>query len=281
MKARPRKAIAQITFEEYLESLCAAHLASYVESPFKEHGGLMIVGPPSALKSTLLDVVAKNYHDVVQVSDLNVQSLVDMRDQIASGVIKTLIMPDFAKIYERHSSTSKNLEGHIRALTGEGFQAASFEDQRQNRLVARCTVLSAMTTKTQGENFKRWEDSGFNRRFLWSLIVLKDPTVLTKAVEDWRLIDFGLKRAPPLPDSGSIPSRATRLMRQRLLQTLRHQPGGGMHATQLSLLCRMLAVLIWHYERSGYKRSAMKTVLAFANTFRPGGAVLVPRRKDR
>lgn len=280
VKRAPRP--AQVTFEEYLECLCAAHLASYVDSPFKERGGIMIVGPPSVLKSTLLDVVAVNYPEVVQVSDLNVQTLIDMRDQIASGIIKTLIMPDFAKLYERHSSTARNLEGHVRALTGEGFQGASFEDQRQNRLHARCAVLSAMTPKTQTENFKRWEDSGFSRRFLWSLVVLDDPTMLTDAVEKWRLIDFRLRRAPPLPDSGLIPSRrVTREMRHKLLDSLRKQPGGGMHATQLSLLARMLAVLVWHYGRSGDKRSPLKTILTFANTLRSGGAVLVHRRNGK
>lgn len=277
---RPRTRAHEITFEEYLECLCAVHLSSYVDSPFKERSGLFIIGPPSVFKTTFLEVAQVHYRDTVVLSDVNVQSLVDLRDQMASSVIRTLIIPDFAKLYERHPSTAKNLEGHIRALAGEGFAAASFEDSRMNRLHARATVMSAMTPKAQADNFKRWEDSGFNRRFLWSLVTLKDPGLQTDAVIKGELLDFGLKRAPTIPDSGTIPSRqVTPAMRERLLELLQKQPGGGMHATQLNLLSRMLAVLTWHYARSGSKRSALKTVLSFAASFGQTGALLVARRQ--
>lgn len=278
-KQRSQPRSKEITFEEYLECLCAAHLSSYVDSPFRERGGLFVVGPPSVFKTTFLEVAQIHYRDTVELSDVNVQSLVDLRDQMASNVIRTLVIPDFAKLYERHSSTARNLEGHIRALAGEGFSAASFEDSRMARLRARCTILSAMTPKTQAENFGRWEDSGFNRRFLWSLVTLKDPSMQTKAVEEWELIDFGLKRAPSIPDNGVIPSRqVTPAMRRRLLETLQKQPGGGSHATQLSILSRMLAVLTWHYKRIGSHRSAMRTILSFAQSLGQHGGVLVESR---
>lgn len=278
--SQPRSRVHEITFEEYLECLCAAHLSSYVDWPFKERGGLFIVGPPSVFKTTFLEVAQVHYRDAVELSDVNVQSLVDLRDQMASNVIRTLMVPDFGKLYERHPSTAKNLEGHIRALAGEGFKAASFEDSRMARLQARVAVLSAMTPKTQADNFKRWEDTGFNRRFLWSLVTLKDPTLQTDAVVQGELIDFGLRRAPTIPDNGLIPSRqVTAAMRRRLLETLQKQPGGGQHATQLSMLSRMLAVLSWHYKRIGSHRSALRTILSFAASLGPTGALLVISRK--
>lgn len=270
-----------VTFEDYLECICAVHLASYVESPFKEHGGLMIVGPPAVMKSTLLDVLDRNYPDVVQLSDVNVQTLVDLRDQIGNENIRSLVMPEYGKLYERHPATATNLEGHIRALVAEGFSAASFEDSRMNRLRARCTVLAAMTPTLQNDHFKRWENTGFSRRFLWSLIRLRDPMMLTQAVEEWRLIDFGFKRAPAIPAEGTIPNLVNSRQRKQLAHLLKRQPGGGAHATQLSLLARMLAVLVWHYKRTGTKRRAMDTVQAFASTLGDGGAALVLRNGHR
>lgn len=274
-----------ITFEDYLECLCAVHLASYVDWPFKERSGVFVVGPPSVFKTTFLEIAQEHYSDAIEVSDLNVQSLVDLRDQMASNVIRSLVIPDFGKLYERHPSTAKNLEGHVRALAGEGFAAASFEDSRQQRLHARCTIMSAMTPKVQGQNFGRWEDTGFARRFLWSLVTLEDPTLQTEAVIKGELLDFGMRRVPTRPVTGQIPMRQVTLaMRRKLLETLQHQPGGGQHATQLSLLARMLAVLSWHYRRTGQsRRSALKTVLSFARSLGSGGAVLTlqDRRNGR
>lgn len=263
-------------FGSFIEALCAAHLSSYVEGPFKERSGLMVVGPPSVLKSTLLGVVGKNYQNALELSDINVQSLVDLRDQMASGVIRTLIISELGKIYERHPSTARNLEGHLRALTAEGFSAASFQDSRMNRLVARCTLLTAMVPGLQEEHFKRWESTGFNRRFLWSLVTLADPQMLTKAVEQWTLFDFGVTAMPLIPTNGKIPNLATPAERHELNKWLKWQPGGGMHATQLTLLSRMLSVLVWHYRRTKSKRKAMDTIQEFSLTLQNGGAVLVP-----
>src|SRR6266576_2452014 len=77
-----------ITFEDYLECLCAVHLASYVDWPFKERSGVFVVGPPSVFKTTFLEIAQEHYADAVEVSDLNVQSLIDLRDQMASNVIR-------------------------------------------------------------------------------------------------------------------------------------------------------------------------------------------------
>ena len=36
-----------------IECLAAAHLSNYVDSPFHERGGIMLVGPPGSLRTTL------------------------------------------------------------------------------------------------------------------------------------------------------------------------------------------------------------------------------------
>lgn len=256
-----------------LEVLCAVHLSSYVEAPFHDRGGLMIVGPPGVLKSTFLALLDKNYNDALLISDINVKSLNDLRDQIASKTIRTLVLPEYAKIHERHSYTALNLEGHLRALAGEGFTSASFEDSRIQRLRARCTILSAMTPSFQTRHFKNWEETGFNRRFLWSLVRLKDPNLLEHAVERWELVDVRLAHIPPAP-LDSIPNRTTTEERQEIRRLVKYQPGGS-HAVQVALLSKVLAVLKWWYQLGRRpEREAMATVRSFALSLGKEGAEL-------
>lgn len=269
-----RSEAAPLSVGVLLEVLCAVHLSSYVEAPFHDRGGLMIVGPPGVLKSTFLALLDKNYNDVVSVSDINVKSLNDLRDQIASKTIRTIVIPEYAKLHERHSYTAMNIEGHLRALAGEGFTSASFEDSRINRLRARCTILSAMTPSFQTRHFKDWEDSGFNRRFLWSLVRLKDADLLERAVENWELVNVRIAHIPPAP-LDSIPNRTTVEERQELRRLIKYQPGGS-HAIQIALLTKVLAVLKWWYQlRKRPEREALATVRSFALTLGKEGAELI------
>lgn len=265
----------EVSFDDFIECLCAAHLSSYVEGPFRERSGVIIIGPPSVLKSTFLSIVSDNYPNALELSDVNVPGLIDIRDQLASGIIRTLVISDLGKLYERHPSTALNLEGHLRALSGEGFAAASFQDSRINRLRARATLLSAMVPQIQEEHFKRWENTGFNRRYIWPLVTLQDPDMLTRAVEEWRLIDFGSQRLPVKPVQKTIPNLTTQSQRIALGKLLKWQPGGGMHATQQALLARMLGVLMWHYKRARIKRDPMEVLRGFGKTLHEGGAQLV------
>ncbi len=265
----------RLTVTALVEVLCAVHLSSYVDSPFVDRGGLMVVGPPSVLKSTLLGVLDKNYSDAVSISDINARSLNDLRDQIAGKAIRTLVIPEYAKLHDRHPYTASNVEGTIRALVGEGFTAASFDDARINRLRARVTLLSAMVPKFQVDHFKGWEDSGFNRRFLWSLVRLEDPDLLDRAVEEWQLIDFKIAHIPPAPSPELIPNLTVKRERQDLRKLVKYQPGGG-HSIQLALLVKVLAVLKWWYRHLGRpERQAEQTLLSFAGTLGKEGAELI------
>lgn len=266
--------VATVHVNQLMECVCAIHLSSYVDGPFPERGGLMLVGPPANFKTTVLEILERNYPDAITLSDMNVRALSDIKEQLASGKIRTLVFSELAKLYERHPQSALNLEGHIRALVAEGFSGASFEDSRMNRLKARCTVLAAMTTDTQEQNFTRWEKSGFNRRFLWGLYALADPHILTRAVEEWKRIEFGFTRAPSLPDNGVIPMMVTEAERRRLRMMVKYQPGGD-HAMQVALMVKVLSVLRWHYQRVGIKRNAMETVEAFGQVLSRHGAHLV------
>lgn len=265
---------------ELVEVLCAAHLGNMVESPFKERGGIMVVGPPGVLKTTLVNVLDTQYQDVVSMSDINVKMLVKMRDAIASGKVSTLVLPELAKIYERVDATAKNVEGTLRALAAEGFTAASFEDSRINRLTARAMVIGAMTPSVLDAHFTEWEESGFNRRFLWALIRLADPMALERAAINWQRIEFRQAYVPPHPMGESIPNLTTSRERHRLSSFVKYQPGGD-HAIQLQLMIRILAVLRWWYTEAGFTRNAMETMEKFAPALgKTGMEVELPTAKD-
>lgn len=268
-------ASAPLTIATLVQVLCAAHLSSYVEGPFQERGGVMLVGPPSVLKSTLLGFLDRNYPDAVALSDINARALGELRDQIAAKAIRTLVLPEYAKLWDRHPYTAKNVEGTLRALVGEGFTSPSFEDSRINRLRARVSVLSGMVPKFQVDHFKEWEDTGFNRRFLWPLVRLKDPHLLEKAVVDWEQLDFKVAVLPLAPVAETIPNLTTKEDRAEMRAMVKYQPGGA-HATQIALLVKILAVFKWWYRGLGRReKDAVQLVRAFGQTLGKEGAELV------
>lgn len=266
---------------DLVEVLCAAHLGRMVEAPFVERGGIMVVGPPGVLKTTFVSVLDKHYQDSVMLSDINVKSLVAMREVIAAGKINTLVLPELGKVYERAEVTSQNVEGTIRALAAEGFAAASFEDARVNRLTARALVLAAMTPSLVDKKFVSWEETGFNRRFLWSLVRLKDSDALENAAVAWERIDFRLKHVPLPPLNGRfIPNETTERERRRMAVLVKYQNGGD-HAIQIQLMVRILAVLKWWYRESGDMGSALDTVERFAVSLgKNGDSIEIPAVSD-
>ena len=258
---------------DLVEILCAAHLGNLVEGPFSERGGIMLVGPPGVLKTTFVSTLDVQYQDALMVSDINVKSLIRMRDAIAAGKVNTLVLPELAKVYERADVTSKNVEGTLRALAAEGFSAASFEDSRINRLTARALIIAGLVPSLVESHFSAWEESGYNRRFLWSLIRLKDPTALEKAAVNWARIDFRVKHIPLVPLGSKIPNLTTQRERQRLAVMVKHQPGGD-HAIQIQLMTRILAVLRWWYTENGDDRNPMDVMERFGLSLGKNGTAM-------
>lgn len=257
----------------FLEVICAAHISSYVESPYESFGGVMLVGPPEALKTSFLSVLDR-YPNALVLSDLNIKTLTAMRQDISAGQIRTLALTEIRKLYERNIQTAANIEGHIRALVDEGFRAASFQDQRVRGFTARCMVMAGMTEKFYMEHFEKWSDSGFSRRFLWCIYRLKDPNAILRAIEKWTKLDVGTVPIIEIPASGVIQNAVSDKERQWILTLLKFQTGGKVIPFQL--MSRILATLRWHYKRTGDKRDPIDTLKEFAIMLsRDGGMVVV------
>ena len=268
-----------VTMRTMLEVLCAAHLSSYVQSDVKDCGGIMLIGDPATLRSTMLNVMDSQYHNVLSLSDMNARSLAELRGPIANRSIRTLVLPELAKLYERgNPGTAEHVIGTLRALVAEGFRAASFEDARVNRVVARCVVMGALTPTLQMRHFKDWEDSGFNRRFLWPVIALEQGEIIEESRVLRRLLEVECPAYPPIPNS-AIPDDTTESERRALRMLVKHQPGGN-HAMHLDLMSRMLAVLRWWYKKLDRPvDEPMARMREFARTLgREGGHIVVEMR---
>lgn len=264
-----------------LEVLCAAHLSSYVRSDVKDCGGVMLVGDPATLRSTMLNVLERQYHNALSLSDVNARTLSELRGQIASRNIRTLVLPEFAKLYERgNPGTADNVVGTLRAMVAEGFHAPSFEDARIARTVARCVVMAALTPTMRIKHFNEWEDSGFNRRFLWPLLALENGDLLEESRVQRRLLEIECPSYPPIPNSGIIQDETTETERRSLRVLVKHQPGGN-HAIQLELLIRVLAVLRWWYPKVGRsKDEPMHRLREFCRSLGRHGAYLTVELQD-
>lgn len=258
---------------QLVEIICAVHLAPFVEGTLEQRGGLMLVSPPGSLKSTLAEM-ANHYPDALLLTDINVQTLVDMRDSLTGDNVRTLVFSEYAKIYERNPQTASNIEGSLRALASEGFSGASFQDQRINRRKAYATIIGAMPPSLVDRHFKRWEDTGFNRRFLWATYGIRGAHILDDAAAELKKLDFSIKdilRPPPV--SMSIPYSLTPAERERAKVMVKHQPGGS-HTQQIQLVARVWSVLKWWHTERGTKKDADETMNAFAKSLSREGSVL-------
>src|SRR6266852_384967 len=135
-----------MTVNSLVEMISAFHLSYYVESTFKERGGLMIVGPPARLKTAVTEIM-DNYPNAILLSDLTVKQGARLREDIGANRITTLAFADFAKLYQRNMSGASNVEGFLRAVTAEGFRRANWEDSRMTVIPARAMVIASMTTR--------------------------------------------------------------------------------------------------------------------------------------
>jgi hypothetical protein len=265
---------ADMNPRQLVEVISAVHLAHYVEGSLEQRGGLMLVAPPGALKSTLTET-AQHYPDALVLTDVNVSYLADLRDAMTGGNITSLVFSEFAKLYERNPQTAMNIEGTLRALASEGFSAASFQDHRINRRKAFASIIAVMTPATQEKHFKRWEESGFNRRFLWASYGVRGAYILDEAASGLQRLDFGVRdiiRVPPLGQT--IPFMLTDSEKLRVRSYVAHQPGGS-HTQQIQLLARVWSVLKWWHIQNGTAEQTEETIDAFAKTLSRDGSDLV------
>lgn len=254
-----------------LECVKAAHLSTYVTSPFQQTSGLFLVGPPGVMKTTILRALDP-YESVLTLSDVNSKVLTSIiKGQLTSNTIKTLVLPEVQRIYERDPRTAAGVEGTIRSLVEEGYHGASYEDPTVTRFIARACVIGAMTDKFRDLNWTRWQDSGFARRFMWCLVRLGDPAILMNAVESGRLATVKNDVVQmPTPAMGGIPP-IDAAMRKKIRPLVRKQPKPA--NVQYEMLCRMAAVLAFYYSKAKSKKDPLETIQEFGNSIL-GGAEL-------
>jgi hypothetical protein len=242
-----------------VECCIAAHLSSRVNGPYNERGGLIFVAPPGQWKSTVIEIATEHYSDAILLSDINVQTLNAMHDELGQK-INTLAFPAFEKIYERNPQTSSNIEGHIKALVAEGLSLASFEDQRMpGSYKARSLVIGGIPPVVHRQRFAAWRDNGFYRRFIWSFFHFKDPQVIIDAIHDWKKID--LEFDVPVVPSKKLEVDITEQESIKLFRMLRYQSG---EAIPLVLLKKMFCVLKWRHKKD--PSQAMKIIEDFATS---------------
>lgn len=258
---------------QLVDAICAAHLAHLVDGSLEQRGGLFLVGPPGALKSTLTEALSQ-YPDTLLLSDVNITSLINIRDALTGGSVNTLVFTEYAKIYERNPQTAVNVEGTLRALASEGFAAASYEDQRIARRKAYACIVGAMPPKIQDKHYVRWNDSGFNRRFLWAVYGLRGAHVLDEAASNLERLDFGVKDVIRVPPIGrTIPMLLSNEERKRVQILVKNQPGNS-HTQQIQMLTRMWAVLKWWYSDCGVPYETDATIESFAKALSKEGTDL-------
>lgn len=231
------------------EILNAVHLSRYVEGPYKHRGGLFLVAPPGSLKSSVLEFL-DYYPSAMILSDVNVQTLSKLRADISANQITTLIFTELEKIYQRHSSVSANVEGHLKSFVDEGFRHASFEDQRTPIQSARCSIIACVTPAFFNANISRWLDSGFARRFIWAHYHLENPELIVEAISKWELLELDGDFTYRLPPNHSIKYSLTSVETRDLLYMLRHHRN---RETSFILLMKIACALKWKYQKTPKK----------------------------
>jgi hypothetical protein len=267
-----RRWTGEVKAETILEAICAFHLSSYVSGPVRDRGGLMLVGPPGVLKTTLLDVLDENYHNTISASNLNTTTLLKLQTQFYNGAMRSLVLPDVQAMYAGDPRTAQRLEQALMQLAGEGHRGASWQDSRFQKFRSRCTIFGAMTQKLHEKFSNAWEESGFLRRFLWASYTLKDPEILMNALEQWKRAEIGAIKIPALPANGVIPDTLTIADRKEIRSWLKHQPTP--HEIQFALLCRATSALAWHYKTHRIPKRAMQTMRDFAEMLQKEAALV-------
>lgn len=253
-----------------LEILDAAHLSKHVQTPFKQRGGIMIIGPPATLKTTFIASVFEDHYDALVMSDINIQTLVRLKDDIRVGRYNTLAFTEFEKLYMRRQDTASNLEGSIKMLVEEGFDKPSFVDQRIASSKARCFVVGGMTSNFYERKYDEWEKSGFLRRFLWCNINIANSHLLMESIADWKPMDLGEYKVKA-PGNRFIPYTVQQEENHNIRGYIKEQPG---QHTPFVLMKKILCVLKWKYDKEDPKK-AMILMKDFSPCLRRDGADII------
>lgn len=231
-----------------IEFLDAVADTKYITGPFEERGGVMLVGPPGSMKTTIIEAAVHPHSDALTLSDLNVQQWMKMKDEFVTRRYTCLAFAEFEKIYQRHPATASNLEGIIKALVSEGYGTGPGGDPRMPRIKARACVIGGITPDCNERHYEEWTKNGFLRRFVWFTIAIHDPELIVKAIREWQLINFG--KMSYRPTNAHIPVELSEKKSRAIEHIMRSQP--GLHGTGYVLMKKVFSILEYKYSGNGY-----------------------------
>jgi hypothetical protein len=263
-----------VNIEPFVEGICACHLASYVESPYRDRGGLMVVGPAGVMKSTILDVLDNNYANSLTISNSHMSTMRKLQPSFYNSQVRSLCFPDLQSIYAGDPRTASRIEQMMMQLSGEATRTiGGDEDSRYAKFKGYCTMFAAMTPFFYTSHINKWDECGFSRRFLWATYTFEDPDILMRAIVQWTKANLGDTKIPKCPVGGLIKDSLTRADREEIRGWLRHQPQP--HEIQFQVLCKATSVLAWHYRVNKLKKkNAMDTMRQFAELLQHDAALL-------
>jgi hypothetical protein len=259
-----------VQYVTLVEAISAVHLSPYVQSPFNARGGLFLVSPPGSFKTTITETLDE-FPMTQVISDMNVQTLVRMKELFLSNHIRTLAFSDFGKLYKRHGSVADNMEGILMALADEGFRKASFQNQSSGALPARVTIVGGMTSAFFESKEKDWTDNGFLRRFMFAKYVVDNLEIIEKAANDWRRAMLEGDFAARIPSSRTIPYTIDEHESKMIEYIVRHQYS---RIAATVMLRKMFSVWKWKFSKSNPKR-AVELLKDFAPCLSKDGGTLV------
>lgn len=227
-----------------IEVISAAHIAKYVEGPFTQRGGIMLVGPPGHWKSSIIQASLLEYPDSLILSDINLQELARLKDALVGGRYTSIGFGEFEKLYERNPQTAANVEGTLRAMVEEGFDKMSFQSQQMQSMKAQIFVVGGMTPSAYAKRFQAWIDSGFARRFLWVNYRLENPDIIVEAIRNWKKHEFG-RPSFRVPANRQIPYKISRDVDSAIEKMLDHQPS---KETPFVVMKKIYCALSWRYN---------------------------------
>jgi hypothetical protein len=226
----------------------------------------MIVAPPGSLKSTLIKLALEDYPDCLMLSDLNVNTLNQLKNSLIDQRYSTLAFGEFEKLYRRNPATAINIEAHIHALVEEGFTRASFEDARIPAFPARCAIIAGITPSCYSRRFSGWLETGFARRFLFVTYTLANPDAIMDAIEKWKHIEFG-KVMLTSPGNKKIPYEITNTEQKFLRHSIGTQPT---HEGPFITCKKIFCVLKWRHS----PKKAQEIFSDFADSLKTKGGSL-------
>jgi hypothetical protein len=256
-----------------IQVLAAAHLSYRIEGipqDFSNRGGIMMVAPPENFKTVMASCL-RQYSNAMVLGDITTSQLAKIRDEIAVGRWRTLVFPEFEKLYKRDESTASNVEGHLQQLIEEGFGHAAFEDKSSFVRTAKCLVVGALVESKYRRLWPEWQGSGFARRWLWCHFILEDPTVILKAITEWKPLKLaGFDELPGLP----VDPIAWNVTRPEAIRLREYLGDADAKSSAFILLQKILCVLKWKYRTQGpdaAKKQAWVVMKDFAECLNVNG----------